>query len=57
VVVPEVGMIFDSEKDAYDMYNNYASKVGFSIRKSGIKRRVDKTIYSKIIVCSKQGFA
>jgi zinc finger SWIM domain-containing protein 3 len=57
VVVPEVGMTFESEKDAYNMYNNYAGKVGFSIRKSDIKRRVDKTIYSKIIVCSKQGFA
>jgi zinc finger SWIM domain-containing protein 3 len=33
-IVPEVGMAFDSEDNAYDMYNNYAGAIGFSIRKS-----------------------
>jgi hypothetical protein len=55
VVLPEVGMTFQSEEDAYDMYNTYAGKVGFSIRKSDIKRRVDKSISLKLLVCSKQG--
>jgi hypothetical protein len=55
VVIPEVGMAFQSEKDAYEMYNTYAGNIGFSIRKSDIKRRVDKSISSKLIVCSKQG--
>ena len=55
VVLPEVGMTFQSEEDAYHMYNTYAGKVGFNIRKSDIKRRVDKSISSKHFVCSKQG--
>jgi hypothetical protein len=56
VVVPKVGMMFQSEKDAYEMYNTYADNIGFSIRKSDIKRCVDKSISSKLIVCSKQGY-
>ncbi|GMP41800.1 hypothetical protein CsSME_00011773 [Camellia sinensis var. sinensis] len=31
---PKLGMPFDSEQAAYDFYNNYGGKVGFSIRKS-----------------------
>ena len=50
-------MSFASEKDAYEMYNTYAGTIGFSIRKSVIKRRADKTIYSRVIVCSSQGHA
>jgi hypothetical protein len=48
-------MTFQSEKDAYEMYNTYAGNIGFSIRKSNIKRRADKSTSSKVIVCSKQG--
>jgi len=48
-------MTFESEDKAYEMYNTYAGKVGFSIRKSYIKRRADKTICQKYIVCSCQG--
>jgi hypothetical protein len=48
-------MTFQSEKDAYEMYNTYAGNIGFSIRKSDIKRRADKSTSSKVIVCSKQG--
>jgi zinc finger SWIM domain-containing protein 3 len=55
MIVPEVGMSFESGENAYEMYNTYAGKVGFSIRKSDTKRRVDKTMSSKLIVCSKQG--
>jgi len=46
-IIPEVGMTFESEVKAYEMYNAYAGNVGFSIRKSYIKRRVDKTICQK----------
>jgi hypothetical protein len=56
VVVPKVGMTFESEKDAYEMYNTYAEQIGFSIRKNDTNRWVDKSIYSKLIVCSSQGF-
>jgi zinc finger SWIM domain-containing protein 3 len=47
-------MTFQSEDKAYEMYNIYAGKVGFSIRHSYIKRRADKTICQKYIVCSNQ---
>jgi len=39
---------------AYDMYNTYAGKVGFSIRKSRTKHRKDGSICHKQIVCSNQ---
>lgn len=48
-------MTFASEDEAYEMYNTYAGKVGFSIRKSYIKHRVDKTVSQKYLVCSNQG--
>ncbi|KAM0863123.1 hypothetical protein ACQ4PT_044794 [Festuca glaucescens] len=52
---PKVGMVFKSEEDAYEFYNEYAGKIGFSIRKSHSKLRPDKTIYKKHIVCSNEG--
>ena len=56
LIVPEVGMAFDSEEKAWEMYNTYAGKVGFSVRKSHSKLREDKTIYQKYIVCSSEGY-
>ncbi|GAA0143944.1 hypothetical protein LIER_04511 [Lithospermum erythrorhizon] len=32
-LVPKIGMEFDIEKDAYDLYNKYAAYVGFSVKK------------------------
>lgn len=55
IYVPEVRMTFKSEKDAYDFYNCYAGKIGFSVRKSHSKLRRDGTIYQKHIVCSNEG--
>ncbi|XP_044436590.1 protein FAR1-RELATED SEQUENCE 5-like [Triticum aestivum] len=55
LIVPEVGKTYDSEEAAYDMYNTYAGKVGFSIRKNQTKRRHDGSIYQKYIVCSNEG--
>ena len=54
--IPEVGMSFESEKAAWTMYNTYAGKVGFNIKKSDVKKREDGTIYNKHIVCSSQGY-
>jgi zinc finger SWIM domain-containing protein 3 len=51
LIVPEVGMTFKSESKAYVMYNTYAGKVGFNIRKS----TSDGTISQKYIVCSSEG--
>jgi len=56
LIVPEVGMAFHSEEKACEMYNAYAGKIGFSIRKSHSKLREDKTIYQKYIVCSSEGY-
>ena len=55
LIVPEIGMSFESEKVAFDMYNTYADKVGFSIRKSHSKLRADGTLRKKYLVCSNQG--
>jgi len=55
LINPEVGMIFQSEEQAYVMYNTYAGKVGFSIRKSKTKHRQDGSLCQKYIVCSSQG--
>jgi len=41
LIVPEVGMAFDSEEKAWEMYDTYASKVGFSVRKNHSKLRED----------------
>ena len=54
-IAPVVGMTFESEEKAYDMYNTYAGKVGFSVRKSKMKRRQDGSISQKYIVCSSEG--
>jgi hypothetical protein len=55
VITPQVVMAFRSEDDAYDMCNTYDGKVGFSIRKSTIKYRSDKSLFKKYIVYSSQG--
>ena len=54
-IVPHVGMSFKSEYDAYQMYNAYARRIGFSIRKSTTRLRPDGTVYQKHMVCSNQG--
>nr|CAD1839601.1 unnamed protein product [Ananas comosus var. bracteatus] len=52
---PKVGMTFISEEEAYNFYNAYARKIGFSIRKSHTTRRKDNTVQTKWLVCSRQG--
>jgi zinc finger SWIM domain-containing protein 3 len=55
-IAPKVGMAFEYEDNAYEMYNKYAGIIGFSIRKNTTKRRPDGTIYQKYIVCSGEGY-
>jgi zinc finger SWIM domain-containing protein 3 len=57
LIAPEVGMAFDSEEKAYDMYNDYAGVIGFSIRKSTTRHRQDGSVYQKHLVCSCEGYA
>ncbi|XP_059639834.1 protein FAR1-RELATED SEQUENCE 5-like [Cornus florida] len=48
---------FDTEDEAYDLYNAYGGKVGFSIRKDyANKSRKTGNITTSKFVCSKQGF-
>jgi zinc finger SWIM domain-containing protein 3 len=53
-MTPEVGMTFQSEEKAYETYNTYAGKVGFSFRKSRTKHCQDGSICQKHIVCNNQ---
>ncbi|XP_028074026.1 protein FAR1-RELATED SEQUENCE 5-like [Camellia sinensis] len=53
---PKVGMLFDSEQAAYDFYNTYGGKLGFSIRKAyANKNKHTKEITSRTFVCYKEG--
>ncbi|KAF6161125.1 hypothetical protein GIB67_007766 [Kingdonia uniflora] len=49
------GIVCDSEKDAFKKYNEFARKMGFSVRKDKIYKRVDGSIRSRMFVCFKQG--
>ncbi|XP_042496127.1 protein FAR1-RELATED SEQUENCE 5-like [Macadamia integrifolia] len=54
---PEFGMLFNSEQDAYDYYNNYGRAVGFSVRRHFVNKskKDNTTITSRGFVCSKAG--
>ncbi|XP_028058968.1 protein FAR1-RELATED SEQUENCE 5-like [Camellia sinensis] len=53
---PKVGMSFESEQAAYDFYNTYGGKMGFSIRKTyANKNKHTKEITSRTFVCYKEG--
>jgi zinc finger SWIM domain-containing protein 3 len=55
-MAPKVGMNFDCEEKAYEMYNTYAGLVGFSVRKSRTKhRKSDNSLSQKYFVCSGEG--
>jgi hypothetical protein len=55
-MAPKVGMSFDCEENAYEMYNNYAGLVGYSVRKSRTKRRKsDNSLSQKYFICSGEG--
>lgn len=56
-IAPKSRMPFDSEDNAYDMYNSYAGETGFSIRKNTTRHRPDGTVYQKHLVCSSEGHA
>ncbi|XP_061358804.1 protein FAR1-RELATED SEQUENCE 5-like [Gastrolobium bilobum] len=55
--VPKLGMGFDSEEHAYEFYNMYAGRVGFSVRKDYVNRsKVDGAIASRRFTCFREGF-
>ncbi|XP_059663832.1 protein FAR1-RELATED SEQUENCE 5-like [Cornus florida] len=54
--IPRVDMQFDSEEVAYDFYNEYGGRVGFSIRrKYKNNNRKDGKVTSRNFVCCKEG--
>jgi hypothetical protein len=44
LIVPQVGMVFESKEKAVEMHNTYADIIGFSIRNGHSKLQGDKTI-------------
>lgn len=55
--VPKLGMGFDSEDHAYEFYNMYAGRVGFSVRKDYVNRsKIDGVVASRRFTCFREGF-
>nr|XP_027075921.1 protein FAR1-RELATED SEQUENCE 7-like [Coffea arabica] len=53
--IPELGMEFNSEEDAYKFYNKYAFKMSFSVRKNYLNKDKDGVITSRRYTCCKKG--
>jgi zinc finger SWIM domain-containing protein 3 len=45
LIAPTVGMTFESKEQAYEMYNNYAGKVGFSILERARQSTAKMVVY------------
>lgn len=55
--VPKLGMGFDSEDHAYEFYNSYAGRMGFSVRKDYVNRsKIDGTVASRRYTCFREGY-
>ncbi|XP_043710243.1 protein FAR1-RELATED SEQUENCE 5-like [Telopea speciosissima] len=54
---PRIDMEFNSDNEAFEFYNSYGGRVGFSVKKELVnKSKKDKsTITSRSYVCSKEG--
>ncbi|KAL7167506.1 hypothetical protein ACSBR2_038049 [Camellia fascicularis] len=51
------GMTFDSEQCAYDFYNTYGGRMGFSIRRDYCrKNKFTNQLICRLLVCNKKGF-
>ena len=51
-----IGQSVKSEQEAYDLYNTYGLRVGFSIRRDSQRTKADRSgITTKRYCCSKQG--
>ena len=57
ILIPsKVGMSFESDEKAHEMYNTYAGQIGFSVRNSKTKHRLDGSLCQKHLVCISQGY-
>ncbi|XP_058071011.1 protein FAR1-RELATED SEQUENCE 5-like [Magnolia sinica] len=52
---PKLGMEFSSEESAYNFYNNYAKKIGFSARRGWIQKSDEDVMVFRQFCCSKEG--
>jgi hypothetical protein len=50
-----LGMVVYSDDEAYKLYNDYATRIGFSIRKEKLRFAKD-VVRQREFVCSKEGF-
>ncbi|KAL7164058.1 hypothetical protein ACSBR2_040047 [Camellia fascicularis] len=53
---PRVHMTFDIEQEAYNFYNAYEGRLGFSIRRGYVNKNKEGQITSRLFVCNKEGF-
>ncbi|XP_028087048.1 uncharacterized protein LOC114287802 [Camellia sinensis] len=50
-------VFFDSEQGAYDFYNAYGGRMGFSIRRDySRKNKFTDQLIARLLVCNKEGF-
>ncbi|CAN1307057.1 Protein FAR1-RELATED SEQUENCE 7 [Linum perenne] len=56
IQVPQIGMEFSSEEEAYRFYQSYAQASSFRVRKGKVQRSADGTIRKRYFFCSRQGF-
>ncbi|XP_019193885.1 PREDICTED: protein FAR1-RELATED SEQUENCE 5-like [Ipomoea nil] len=54
-VLPAVGRVFNTLNEGIQHYTNYARIMGFDVRCSSVKRDRAGVIYSRYLVCSRQG--
>lgn len=53
---PYVGLIFNTDEEAFEYYSNFARKNGFSIRKARSTESQNLGIYRRDFVCYRSGF-
>ena len=53
---PRIRMTFDREQEAYDFYNAYGKRLGFSNRRGYLNKSKVVQITSRQVVCNKEGF-
>ncbi|KAK2654094.1 hypothetical protein Ddye_013950 [Dipteronia dyeriana] len=54
--VPELGMKFSTEEEAYKFYYTYAKRIGFKVRKGKVNRLSNGTIRKRFLYCTREGF-
>ncbi|XP_058108888.1 protein FAR1-RELATED SEQUENCE 5-like [Magnolia sinica] len=52
---PNLGMEFNSEESAYEFYNKYAGKIGFSVQRSSCNKSDNGIVIQKTFCCYKEG--